>query len=96
MFLCAIANLNDLKNLRLTNQLLILTQIDMIRSFLVLALPLAISAASSNAVAGFDVDDVDFKAKVIESINQFQGNRRKMLNNAILKFPRFARMKQMH
>ena len=54
----------------------------MIRSFLVLALPLAISAASSNAVAGFDVDDVDFKAKVIESINQFQGNRRKTLNNA--------------
>jgi hypothetical protein len=55
----------------------------MIRSFLVLALPLAISAASSNAGAGFDVDgDVDFKAKVIASINQFQGNRRKMLNNA--------------
>ena len=53
----------------------------MIRSFLVLALPLSISAASSNAGAGFDVDDVDFKAKVITSINQFQGNRRKMLNN---------------
>ena len=58
----------------------------MIRSFLVLALPLAISAASSSIVAAaadFDVDDVDFKAKVIaSSINQFQGNRRKMLNNA--------------
>mmetsp|Transcript_18133 Transcript_18133/g.26914 ORF Transcript_18133/g.26914 Transcript_18133/m.26914 type:complete len:212 (-) Transcript_18133:167-802(-) len=58
----------------------------MIRSFLVLALPLAISAASSSIVAAaadFDVDDVDFKAKVIaSSINQFQGNRRKILNNA--------------
>jgi hypothetical protein len=57
----------------------------MIRSFLVLALLLAISAASLNiaADAGFDVDDVDFKEKkVIECINQFHGNRRKMLNNA--------------
>ena len=55
----------------------------MIRTFLVLALPLVISAASSNAGAGVDVDDVDFKAKaVIASINQFHGNRRKMLNNA--------------
>lgn len=58
----------------------------MIRNFLVLALPLAISggAASSNvaAGAGFDVDAVDLKVKVIASINQFQGNRREMLNNA--------------
>jgi len=84
--LCAITPNHDLKNLRLTNIHLSLSQIDMIRSFLVLALPLAISAASSSIVAAdadFDVDDVDFKAKVIaSSINQFQGNRRKMLNNA--------------
>ena len=57
----------------------------MICNFLVLALPLAISAAaSSNAAAdaGFDVDAVDLKANVIASINQFQGNRREMLTNA--------------
>ena len=54
----------------------------MMRSFLILALPLSISAASSNAGAGSDIDDVDFKAKVIASINQIQENRRKMLSNA--------------
>jgi len=60
----------------------------MIRSFLALALlPLAISAVSSitTAGAGFDVDDVDFKETTViaSTINQFfQGNRRKMLNNA--------------
>jgi len=57
----------------------------MIRNFLVLALPLAISAAaSSNAAtdAGFDADAVDLKANIIASINQFEGNRREMLNNA--------------
>jgi len=58
----------------------------MIRSFLVLALPLAISTAASSNVAvaddaDFDVDDVEFTAKVMASTNQFQGNRRKNMNN---------------
>ena len=83
--LCTIANHNTLKN-KLTNKFLSLSpQIDMIRNFLVLALPLAISAAaSSNAAtdAGFDADAVDLKANIIASINQFEGNRREMFNNA--------------
>ena len=62
-----------------------LCQIGTIRNFLVLALPLAISAAaSSNAAtdADFGADAVDLNANVIASTNQFEGNRREMLNIA--------------
>jgi hypothetical protein len=63
-----------------------LCQIGTIRNFLVLALPLAISGAASSRHAAtdadFGADAVDLNANVIASTNQFEGNRREMLNIA--------------